>query len=143
MTVTVTNTLRDGTVETSSAKSAVVTEDPVFVDAAGKPVTGGTGPGRRASRARATAGKAFSYTFRATGSPGTEARARLRLPDDVSDDSSDDGDDEGSPADQLPDGITFDAETGVLSGTSDEATDTEFAVDRDERLAPPSRSTSR
>ena len=128
VTVTVTNTLRDGSVETSSAKSAVVTEDPVFVDAAGKPVTAGLDPDGERLALDTTAGNAFSYTFRATGSPAPTFALAYAYPDDVSDDSSDDGDDEGSPADQLPDGITFDAATGVLSGTSDEATDTEFAV---------------
>ncbi|PZF09185.1 hypothetical protein DEJ25_15260 [Curtobacterium sp. MCPF17_011] len=125
VTVTVTNTLRDDSVEVASAKSAAVTQDPVFVDAAGKPVTAGLDPDGERFALDTTAGEAFSYTFRATGSPAPTFALAWAYPDEAEDDGEDP---EGTPDDQLPDGVTFDAATGVLSGTTEDALYSEFAV---------------
>ncbi|WIB12354.1 Ig domain-containing protein [Curtobacterium sp. MCPF17_052] len=125
VTVTVTNTLRDDSVEVASAKSAAVTQDPVFVDAAGKPVTAGLDPDGERFALDTTAGEAFSYTFRATGSPAPTFALAWAYPDEAEDDGEEP---EGTPDDQLPDGITFDAATGVLSGTTEDALYSEFAV---------------
>ncbi|PYY35739.1 hypothetical protein DEI89_05495 [Curtobacterium sp. MCBD17_030] len=115
--VTVRNTLPGHTDETATATTAAVTELPVFVDAAGKPVVGGTVADEDSLPLQATAGEAFSYTFRAAGSPAP----KLALAWYYGDDEGDSGDPEYTPASQLPEGVDFNAETGLLSVTTDEA----------------------
>jgi hypothetical protein len=124
VTVTVRNTLLGHTDETATADSAVVTQDPVFVDENGKPIEGGTDADEDVFPLETTAGEAFSYTFRAVGSPAPTYslawfydgyEADPEYPEDT-------------PEGQLPDGITFDAETGVLSGTTEWASYYDFAV---------------
>ncbi len=68
LTVTVTNTQNGVPVESESAQTAPVTQAPVFVDEAGRPITTGTTEEDDLT-VSATAGERFSYTFRATGSP--------------------------------------------------------------------------
>jgi len=115
--VTVRNTLPGHTDETATATTADVTELPVFVDAAGKPVVGGTVADEDSLPLEATAGEAFSYTFRTAGSPAP----KLALAWYYGDDEGDSGDPEDTPAAQLPKGVGFDPETGVLSVDTDEA----------------------
>jgi hypothetical protein len=117
VTVTVQNKLDGHTDETATADSAVVTQDPVFVDENGKPIEGGTVADEDSLPLEATAGEAFSYTFRATGSPAPTYSLAWYYDDYETDPEYP----EDTPEGQLPDGITFDAETGVLSGTAEEA----------------------
>ncbi len=119
--VTVTNTQGGIAVESESAQTDPITQAPVFVDEDGKPVTDGiTTEGDLTLTA--TAGEAFSYTFRAIGSP----KPVLALDYYNSEDGEDaDG---WTPADQLPEGISFDPATGVLSGTTVDASYWDFAV---------------
>lgn len=153
LTVQVTGTLSDGSTATVSATSTAVTQDPVFVDAAGEPVTAGTEQGDDLPL-QATAGEPFSYTFRAQGSPAPTYALAWYSGDDDGDvvmtksqaaalDAGgsggpgwtigfgfqpDETDEEFGPEIQLPDGITFDAATGKLSGTATTASWYEFAV---------------
>lgn len=124
ITVTVTGTLPDATDTTSvtSAATAVVTQDPAFLGADGKPTTAGADADHPLALSTA-AGDAFSYTFRAQGSP--EPTYEL---DWFSQDDADYAEDEASPADQLPSGLSFDTSTGELSGTTTWAADWTFAV---------------
>ncbi|PZO61457.1 MAG: hypothetical protein DI639_00430 [Leifsonia xyli] len=153
LTVQVTGALSDGSTATVSATSTAVTQDPVFVDAAGEPVTAGTEQDD-ALPLQATAGEPFSYTFRAQGSPTPTYELAWYSGDDDGDVvmtksqaaalaaggsggpgwtigfgfQPDDTDEEFGPEIQLPDGITFDAATGELSGTATTASWYEFAV---------------
>jgi hypothetical protein len=115
--VTVTNTLTGHTDETATAETAAVTQDPAFVDADGKPVVGGTVADEDSLPLEATAGEPFSYTFHTVGTPAPA----LSLDWYYGDDQGDVDEPEYTPESQLPDGITFDPATGVLSGTADEA----------------------
>lgn len=119
--VTVTNTQGGVAVESESAQTAPVTQAPVFVDADGKPVTDGT-TDEGDLTLTATAGQAFSHTFRAIGSPKPVLSLDYY--------NAEDGEDsEGwTPADQLPEGLSFDPATGVLSGRTVEASYWDFAI---------------
>jgi hypothetical protein len=86
-----------GEVATTTTETAVA---PVFVDEAGQPLSEDDSD----PMIEATAGEPFSYTFRALSTPAPELSASSF-------------DDEGDEQSTLPKGISFDAETGVLSGT--------------------------
>lgn len=121
LTVTVTNTQNGVPVESESAQTAPVTQAPVFVDEAGTPITAGTTEEDDLT-VSATAGERFSYTFRATGSPKPVLSLDYYY-------TGDEDDHEGeTPADQLPEGVSFDPATGVLSGSTEEAAYYDFAV---------------
>ncbi|MGG7308215.1 putative Ig domain-containing protein [Curtobacterium sp. AB451] len=127
----------------TSDPTAVVTQDPVFVDADGTPVAEGTDIDDPLYL-DATAGDAFSYTFRAQGYPaptyeldwfyGDEEDSADSIVESKSQADSiavgygfeEDGD--YTVDDQLPEGITFDPTTGELSGTATLASFYDFAV---------------
>ncbi len=136
-----------------SEQSAEITQDPVFVDETGTPLDSGTEADEDTYYLPqdATAGEAFSYTFRAEGSPApeyalawyyddeedsidnvesnqAEAQADSTLGFGWEEDGDVNGDGEYTPEDQLPKGITFDPTTGELSGTATEASTYDFAV---------------
>lgn len=117
--VTVTNTQGGVPIESESAATAPVTQTPVFVDADGTPITDGTEEDGLDLVIDATAGEQFSYTFRATGFPEPQLALAWYYGDD---------DGSGTPADQLPEGVSFNPKTGVLTGSTKEATDYVFAV---------------
>ena len=117
--VTVTNTQGGVAVESESAQTDPVTQTPVFVDEDGKPVTDGTTTEGDLALT-ATAGQAFSYTFRAIGSPKPVLALDWYYADDDHDGAT--------PSDQLPDGFSFDPATGTLTGSTEEAQYVEFAV---------------
>lgn len=143
--VTVTGDLPGGGKETvTSDPSAVITQDPVFVDADGKPITEGTEADVDVLPLEATAGDPFSYTFRAQGYPAPTYELDWYYGDE--EDSADsivesksqadsiaigygfEEDDDFTVDDQLPEGITFDPTTGELSGTATLASFYDFAV---------------
>lgn len=124
VTVTVRNTAAGHTDEEATATTAAVTQTPVFVDADGKPVEGGTVADEDSLPLEATAGEAFSYTFRAQGFPATT----LALSWYYDGEEADPDYPEDTPEGQLPEGIEFDAATGVLSGTTEWASSYDFAV---------------
>lgn len=128
ITVTVTGTLPDATDTTSvtSAATAPVTQDPAFLGTDGKPTTAGADADHPLALSTA-AGDAFSYTFRAQGSPEPTYELDWFSQDDA-DYAEEYPEDETSPADQLPEGLTFDASTGELSGTTTDVWDWDFAV---------------
>ncbi|WJX99825.1 putative Ig domain-containing protein [Curtobacterium sp. 458] len=136
-----------------SEQSAEITQDPVFVDETGTPLDSGTEADEDTYSLPqdATAGEAFSYTFRAEGYPAptyqlawyyddeedsidnvesnqAEAQADSTLGFGWEEDGDVNGDGEYTPEDQLPKGITFDPTTGELSGTATEASTFDFAV---------------
>jgi hypothetical protein len=122
--VVVRNTSPGNTDETATATTADVTQTPVFVDENGTPIEGGTVADEDSLPLEATAGEAFSYTFRAQGSPAP----KLALSWYYDGEETDPDYPEDTPEGQLPDGITFDAATGVLSGTTEETSLSDFAV---------------
>ncbi|MDP4335275.1 putative Ig domain-containing protein [Curtobacterium sp. A7_M15] len=142
--VTVTGDLPGGGTETvTSDPSAVITQDPVFIGADGKPVAEGTDIDDPLYL-DTTAGDAFSYTFRAQGSPAptyeldwfygdeedsadsiVESKSQA---DSIAVGSEFEEDDDYTVEDQLPEGITFDPTTGELSGTATLASWYDFAV---------------
>ncbi|WP_416395389.1 MULTISPECIES: putative Ig domain-containing protein [unclassified Curtobacterium] len=143
--VTVTGDLPGGGEETvTSAPSAVITQDPVFVDANGDPITEGTEADVDVLPLEATAGDPFSYTFRAQGYPAPTYKLDWYYGDE--EDSADsivesksqadsiaveygfEEDGDYTVDDQLPEGITFDPTTGELSGTATLASFYDFAV---------------
>jgi hypothetical protein len=100
LTVTVTDTLG----QTATATTESVTEDPAFAG----PATSEDSP----LALTATVGTAFSHTFTATGVPAPTYALAWFDPE-----YADPSDPTDTPESQLPDGMTFDASTGVLSVT--------------------------
>ncbi|WP_434770571.1 putative Ig domain-containing protein [Curtobacterium flaccumfaciens] len=90
-----------GETATATTETAVA---PVFVDEDGQPLSDEEGD----TSIEATAGEAFSQTFRALSTPAPELSASSF-------------DDDGNEQSTLPKGISFDAKTGVLSGTLTDA----------------------
>lgn len=106
----ITVTITSSTDQTASASTEPVTAPAAFPDASSPedPIL-----------LTATAGEAFTHTFTATGFPKPTYAVTSSPGDDLGDDpvtSDEDGD-----AAYLPDGLTLDHTTGVLSGTSDYA----------------------
>ncbi|WIB78819.1 hypothetical protein DEJ28_06900 [Curtobacterium sp. MCPF17_002] len=120
--VTVTNTQGGLAVESESAETAAITQAPAFVDENGKPITAGTTDDGDDLVIDATAGDAFSYTFRTVGYPKPTLALAFYYTDDEDDNEG------ATPADYLPEGVSFDPSTGVLSGSTEEASDYFFAV---------------
>ncbi|PZF56492.1 hypothetical protein DEJ23_10000 [Curtobacterium sp. MCSS17_008] len=152
VTVTVTGTPADGSpVRTTSATSETITQTPVFVDESGEPITEGADIDDP-QYIDATAGEQFSYTFHADGFPAPTYQLAWYYDDEELDGTvvstkaqelaqrnafgaigvgweADEGDeDDFGPEVQLPEGFTFDATTGVLSGTTELASWYDFAV---------------
>lgn len=90
-----------GETATATTETAVA---PVFVDEDGQPLSDEEGD----TSIEATAGEAFSQTFRALSTPAPVLSASSF-------------DDDGNEQTTLPKGISFDAKTGVLSGTLTDA----------------------
>ncbi|TCL85255.1 putative Ig domain-containing protein [Curtobacterium sp. PhB142] len=132
ITVTVTGTL-PGATETTSVTSdatAPVSQTPAFLGEDGKPTKAGAHADHPLELST-TAGDAFSHTFRAQGFPEPKYALAWFDEDELEDTTYyDENGDEyvPEPDEQLPDGITFDASTGELSGVSTEASDWTFAV---------------
>lgn len=156
VTVSVTGTPADGSpVRTTSATTGAITQDPVFVDESGRPITEGADVDDP-QYLDATAGEQFSYTFHAEGFPAPTYQLDWYWDDEEGDDTvvstkaqqqatasaqqnalgtigvgvqEDEGDDDDlGPDVQLPDGFTFDPRTGVLSGSTELASYYDFAV---------------
>ncbi|WIE73576.1 putative Ig domain-containing protein [Curtobacterium sp. MCJR17_020] len=127
ITVTVTGTLPGATDTTSvtSDATAPVSQTPAFLGEDGKPTKAGADADHPLELSTA-AGDAFSHTFRAQGFP--EPTYKLAWFSEFDEELYSDDDEAGTPDDQLPDGITFDASTGELSGVSTDASDWTFAV---------------
>ncbi|TDW74063.1 putative Ig domain-containing protein [Curtobacterium sp. PhB25] len=132
ITVTVTGTL-PGATETTSVTSdatAPVSQTPAFLGEDGKPTKAGADADHPLELST-TAGDAFSHTFRAQGFPEPTYALAWFDEDELEDTTYyDENGDEyvPEPDEQLPDGITFDASTGELSGVSTDAWDWTFAV---------------
>lgn len=128
ITVAVTGTL-PGATETSTVESeatAAVTQTPAFLGEDGQPTKAGATQDSPLELSTA-AGDAFSHTFRAQGFP--EPKYSLTwFDEDDAEYAEEFPEDEMSPADQLPDGLTFDASTGELSGVTTDAWEYTFAV---------------
>lgn len=121
ITVTVTGTLPGATDTTSvtSDATAPVSQPPAFLGEDGKPTKAGADADHPLELSTA-AGDAFSYTFRAQGFPEPTYALAYSFDEDA--------EFYDSPADQLPDGLTFDASTGELSGVTTWSSDWTFAV---------------
>lgn len=121
ITVTVTGTLPGATDTTSvtSDATAPVSQTPAFLGEDGKPTKAGADVDHPLELST-TAGDAFSYTFRAQGFPEPTYKLAYFFDEDAEFNDS--------PADQLPDGLTFDASTGELSGVTTWSSDWTFAV---------------
>ncbi|ROS46043.1 putative Ig domain-containing protein [Curtobacterium sp. PhB78] len=128
ITVTVTGTLPGATETTSvtSEATAPVAQDPAFLGTDGKPTKAGADADHPLALSTA-AGDAFSYTFRAQGSP--EPTYKLDWFESYDAENAAENEEEGYfPSDQLPDGLTFDASTGELSGVTTWVSEWDFAV---------------
>lgn len=128
ITVTVTGTLPGATDTTSvtSAATAPVSQTPAFLGEDGKPTKAGADADHPLELS-ATAGDAFSYTFRAQGFP--EPKYKLDWFESYDAENAAENEEEGYfPSDQLPDGLTFDASTGELSGVTTWYSEWDFAV---------------
>ncbi|WP_412872945.1 putative Ig domain-containing protein [Curtobacterium flaccumfaciens] len=128
ITVAVTGTL-PGATETSTVESeatAAVTQTPAFLGEDGQPTEAGATQDSPLELSTA-AGDAFSHTFRAQGFPEPKYSLAWFSEDDA-EYAEEFPEDEAAPEDQLPDGLTFDASTGELSGVTTDAWDYEFAV---------------
>ena len=131
ITATVTGATPD---ETAKATTGVIA--PVFVDADGNVIADGT-DAETVLDLETDVVTPFSYTFRAAGDPELslawfgEANAGDEDSDEMGKLSSglqSDGSEEWTPEDQLPEGIDFDPESGILSGSTEQAGDFTFAV---------------
>ncbi|MBF4609285.1 putative Ig domain-containing protein [Curtobacterium sp. VKM Ac-1393] len=128
ITVTVTGMLPDATDTTAvtSEATAPVTQDPAFLGTDGKPTKAGADADHPLALSTA-AGDTFSYTFRAQGSP--EPTYKLDWFESYDAENAAENEEEGYfPSDQLPDGLTFDASTGELSGVTTWVSEWDFAV---------------
>ncbi|MBF4581956.1 hypothetical protein ITJ54_04665 [Curtobacterium sp. VKM Ac-2865] len=102
--------------ETNSASTAPVLPNPTFADAttADAPLA-----------LSATAGDAFSHTFAVAGTTPGDVTYAVAWSDP---EQADPEDPTYTPDLQLPDGVTLDPKTGVLSGTSETADYFDFAI---------------
>ena len=102
--------------ETNSASTSAILPDPTFADAttADAPLA-----------LSGTAGTAFSRAFAVTGTKPDDVTYAVTWSDPELADPEDPTD---TPDLQLPDGITLDATTGVLSGTTDSSGYYDFAI---------------
>jgi hypothetical protein len=106
----------DATGQTNTASTAAILPNPTFADAttADAPLA-----------LSGTAGEAFSHTFAVTGTKSGDVSYAVAWSDP---DQADPEDPTWTPESQLPEGITLDAATGVLSGTTESAEDDVFAI---------------
>lgn len=128
ITVAVTGTL-PGATETSTITSpatAAVTQTPAFLGEDGQPTKVGATQDDPLMLSTG-AGEAFTHTFRAQGSPEPTYSIEWFSEEDAeyAEEFPEDG---MTPADQLPDGLAFDASTGELSGVATDAMDWTFAI---------------
>jgi hypothetical protein len=106
----------DATGQTNTASTAAILPNPTFADAttADAPLA-----------LSGTAGEAFSHTFAVTGTKSGDVSYAVTWSDP---DQADPEEPTWTPDSQLPEGITLDAATGVLSGTTESAEDDVFAI---------------
>ncbi|MFJ4297656.1 putative Ig domain-containing protein [Curtobacterium sp. NPDC089689] len=129
-----------------SEQSAEIVEDVAFLGTDGKPTEDGSTQ-ENALELSATAGEPYSYTFRAQGFPAPKfelswfsddedetegnfvsTKAQAESTSTIGFGWSAFDDEEFTLEDQLPEGMTFDASTGELSGTPKFAMPYEFAI---------------